>query len=193
MGGFQLMAQLRGSQLPAVIIVTAYDEHAIQAFETGAVDYLLKPVREARLRQALERAGRLLGHPQELAENLARIQSVITPESPVRRAPKIIGKSGEEFFLLKVDEVLAFQADGDLTWILTHKRRYLATENLKSLQGKLYDSGFRRVHRNALVNIEAIRKLSVITSQRWMITLTNGQEFIVSKRQAKNIRDVLHG
>lgn len=193
MGGFQIMSRLGGAHLPAVIIVTAYDEHAIQAFEAGAVDYLLKPVRQARLRQALERAKRLLGHPQELAKDIARIQSVIPPESSVRRSPKIVGKSGDEFFLLKVDEVLAFQADGDLTWILTHKRRYLATENLKSLQGKFHDSGFRRVHRSALVNVDAIRKLSIITSQRWMITLTNGQEFIVSKRQARNIRDVLHG
>ncbi len=193
MGGFETISRLRGSHIPAFVIVTAYDEYAIEAFEAGAIDYLLKPVRQARLRQSLDKVGRLLGHPRQLAEEVARIQDAVPPQVKGERPSKIVGKSGEEFFLLRPDDVLAFQADGDLTWILTQKRRFLATQNLKSLQVKLQSAGFRRVHRNALVNIDAIQKLSIITSQRWMITLTNGQEFIVSKRQAKHVRDVLQG
>lgn len=75
--------------------------------------------------------------------------------------------------------------------IITSKRRYAATQNLKSIEERLRDSSFRRIHRNALVNVEQIRKMSMITSQRWLITLNNGEEFVVSKRQAKNVRDVL--
>jgi DNA-binding LytR/AlgR family response regulator len=86
---------------------------------------------------------------------------------------------------------LAFQAEGDVTWIITAKQRYMATQNLRAIEDRLQNSSFRRIHRNALVNIEQIRKMSIMTSQRWLVTLNNGMEFIVSKRQAKNVRDVL--
>jgi DNA-binding LytR/AlgR family response regulator len=122
---------------------------------------------------------------------LALLQEISPAASGAPKVRKIVGKLGEELFLLSPDEVLAFQADGDVTWIITAKQRFTATQNLKSIEERLRNSSFRRIHRNALVNIEQIRKMSVLTSQRWLITLNNGQEFIVSKRQAKNVHDVL--
>jgi two-component system LytT family response regulator len=193
MDGFELLGRLAGGYMPVTIMVTAYDQHAIRAFEAGAVDYLLKPISQQRLIEALERAKRIRRHPLQVAENLARLQQLVLPSSPgTPKVSKIVGKLDEEYFLLSPDEVLAFQADGDVTWIITAKRRYLATQNLKGIEDRLQNSSFRRIHRNALVNIEQIRKMSMITSQRWLITLNNGEEFIVSKRQAKNVRDVLH-
>src|ERR1035441_4779289 len=67
MSGFEVVRNLAGKHTPIVVIVTAFDEHAIQAFEAGAVDYLLKPVAESRLRKAVERARSMLGHPLEIA------------------------------------------------------------------------------------------------------------------------------
>lgn len=193
MGGFELLNRLSGGHMPVVIMVTAYDRHAVRAFEAGAVDYLLKPVSQARLRQAVDRAVRLQSNPRAVAENIAHLQQVI-PSGPAeeKRIQKIVGKAGDEYYLLSPDEVLAFQADGDLVWILTSKQRYLATQNLKTLEERLADSSFRRIHRNALVNVNQIRKMSMLTSQRWLVTLNDGQEFIVSKRQARHVRDVLH-
>lgn len=192
MNGFELLEHLNGGHLPAIIMVTAYDQHAIRAFEAGAVDYLLKPISQQRLLQSLERARRLSRHPTEAAENLAQLQELAPPDQAGGpRLRKIVGKIGEEYFLLNPQEVLAFQADGDLTWIVTAKQRYLATQNLRAIEDRLQNTSFRRIHRNALVNVEQIRKMSMITSQRWLMTLNNGQEFIVSKRQARNVRDVL--
>ena len=192
MGGFELLNHLTGGYLPAIVMVTAYDEHAIRAFEAGAVDYLLKPASQQRLTQALERARRLVRNPQEAAEHVAHLQQVGAGSSEALKPKKIVGKLGQEFFLLSPQEVLAFQAEGENVWIITAKQRYAATQNLKSIQDRLANSYFRRIHRNALVNVEQIRKMSMITSQRWLLTLTNGQEFVVSKRQAKNVRDVLN-
>ncbi len=192
MGGFELLNQLTGGRMPAIVMVTAFDQHAIRAFEAGTVDYLLKPVSQARLQQAVDRAARLHRNPPALADHLARLQQIAAGSSAESRIRKIVGKAGEEFFLLDPDEVLAFQASGDLVWIVTSKQRYLATQNMKTLEERLSSGSFRRVHRNALVNINQIRKMSMMTSQRWLITLNNGQEFIVSKRQARNVRDVLH-
>ncbi len=193
MGGFELLEHLRGGFLPAIVMVTAYDQHAIRAFEAGAVDYLLKPVSQQRLLQAVERARRISQHPAAVAENIVQLQELAPANSSeLPRFRKIVGKLGEEYFLLNPHEVLAFQAEGDLVWIVTGKQRYLATQSLKVLEDRLRRGPFRRIHRNALINIEQVRKMSMLSSQRWLVTLNNGQEFIVSKRQAKNVRDVIH-
>ncbi|HEX4810236.1 MAG TPA: response regulator [Bryobacteraceae bacterium] len=193
MGGFELLDRLNTGHLPVVIMVTAYDQHAIRAFEAGAVDYLLKPISQQRLGKAVERAQRIFRIPARVAEDIAHLQELAPPVSPsVPKLRKIVGKLGEEYFLLSPQEVLAFQADGDVTWIITAKQRYLATQNLRALENRLQNSSFRRIHRSALVNIEQIRKMSMITSQRWLVTLNNGQEFIVSKRQARSVREVLN-
>jgi DNA-binding LytR/AlgR family response regulator len=189
MGGFELLDRLNGGFIPAVVMVTAYDQYAIRAFEAGAIDYLLKPVSQARLAQALERAQSLLRNPIQAAERVAALQQ-LTPTGPKIR--KIVGKLGDELFLLRLEEILAFEADGELVWIITPKQRFLATENLRSIEERLRNTAFRRIHRKALVNIEQIRKMSVITSQRWLVTLNNGQKFVVSKRRTKNVRDVLN-
>lgn len=182
MDGFEVVRNLSGPRLPVVVIVTAFHQHAIEAFEAGAVDYLLKPVSEARLRKAMERVRNLLGKPLEIAHKLAEI-------NPARR--KVVGRAGREYHLLDADEVLAVQAEGELVWIVTSKRRFLASQTLRTLESSLVSLSFQRVHRNAIVNIDHVRKVAALTSHRWMLTLSNGLEFVVSKRQAHNIRRLL--
>ena len=191
MGGFELLTQLSGGLTPAIVMVTAFDEHAIRAFEAGTVDYLLKPVSQSACNRR-STAPPVAIAIQWLWPGISPACGKIAGVSAEPRIRKIVGKAGEEFFLLDPDEILAFQAAGDLVWIVTSKQRYLATQNLKTLEERLGSGSFRRVHRNALVNMNQIRKMSMMTSQRWLITLNNGQEFIVSKRQARNVRDVLH-
>jgi two-component system, LytTR family, response regulator len=191
MSGFEMLNYIDATPAPVVVIVTAYDQHAIRAYEAGAIDYLLKPVSQTRLAQSLERARRLAANPAQVMERIGRLQE-LSPRKPKEvQIRKVVGKSGEDYFLLDLDEVLAFQADGDLTWILTAKQRYLASQTLKALEEKLKNTSFRRIHRNAMVNLNHIRKLSMITSQRWLMTLSDGHEFVVSKRQAHNVRRLL--
>jgi DNA-binding LytR/AlgR family response regulator len=190
MGGLEVVRRLKhGTHMPVIVIVTAYDKYALQAFEAGAIDYLLKPVSRERLSEAIERARRLTG--REAIERIAQLQEMADP-SAGPRTRRIVGKVGEEYFLLSADEIYAFQADGDLVWILTAKRKYLATQTLKVLEHRLANSSFRRIHRNALVNVDHVRKMSALSSQRWLITLSNGQEFIASKRQARSVRQLLN-
>jgi len=189
MGGLEVVRNLkRGPSMPVIVIVTAYDSYAIQAFEAGAVDYLLKPVGHERLARAVERARRVTG--KEAVEKLARLQEIAGPASGPR-VRKVVGKVGEEFFLLSTADVSAFQADGDTVWIFAAKQKYMATQTLKALEERLENTSFRRIHRNALVNVDHILKMSVLSSQRWLITLSNNQEFIASKRQARAVRELL--
>jgi len=191
LGGFEVIRKLRpGANIPLIVIVTAWDQYAIQAFEEGAIDYLLKPISQERLAQAVDRALKLRARPAEVAQQLANVTEIA--EAPAGRAVRrIVAKSGDEYLLLNAAEVMAFEADGDLVWIITAKKRYLATQSLKVIQDKLRNTNFRRIHRKALVNIDHVRKMSTLSSQRWLLTLANNQEFIVSKRQAHNVRQLL--
>jgi two-component system, LytTR family, response regulator len=193
MGGFEVIQELRsGAHLPVIIVVTAYDQYAIRAFEEGAIDYLLKPVAQPRLLKALDRARELLSRRVGAAETLARLQEVAGAAPGAAGAPrKIVGRSRGEYILLNANEVLAFQAEGELVWIITAKQRYLAAQSLRKIEEKLEGSSFRRVHRNALVNVDHVRKMAALSSNRWLITLHNNQEFIVSKRLARNVREIL--
>lgn len=191
LGGFDVIRKLPlDGQIPMVIIVTAFDQHAIEAFQAGAIDYLLKPISQDRVAQTVERVLKLRTRPAAMAERLANAQEVAEP-AQARPARKIVARSGDEYLLLNAEEVLAFEAEGDLVWIITGKKRYLATQSLKVIQDKLQNTSFRRIHRKALVNIDHVRKMSTLSSQRWMVTLSNNQEFIVSKRQARTVRQIL--
>ena len=189
MSGFEVVRNLNGPSPPAVVIVTAFDQHAIEAFERGAIDYLLKPISEARLHKAVERARVLQGKTAAIAENLSRITSVNETPSAARR--KVVGRVGSEYYLLDADDVLAFQAEGELVWIITMRQRLLASQSLRMIENHLREPQFQRVHRNAIVNVNHVRKMSALSSQRWLLTLSNSLQLVVSKRQAHSIRQLL--
>jgi DNA-binding LytR/AlgR family response regulator len=179
MDGFEVLRKLKGGHLPVIVIVTAFDQYPVQAFEAGALDYLLKPVSEARLRKAVERALNLRDRP------------LMHAELRVSGGPKIVGRRGGDYILLDADEILAFQAEGELVWIVTSENRLMATQSLRSLEEHLPQQQFQRVHRNALVNVNHVRKLSALSSQRWLVTLSNATQLVVSKRQAHSLRRLL--
>ncbi len=173
--GFAVARNLAGRETPVIIYITAYQEHALQGFETGAVDYLLKPVRRERLEAALEKARR----------QLAGLRAPAAPESP----RKIAGKMGDHIHMLNAADVIAFQADGELVFVLTAAGRYFADGSLKTLEQRLDPRLFRRVHRKTIINIDHIRTISPLSSKRWMLKMSNGLEVVVSKRLAGLVRE----
>jgi len=193
-GGFEVIRRLPDGVIPVIVIVTAYDQHAIRAFDAGALDYLLKPVSQERLGKALERTRALRAKKADVAESLVRLNEADdaggsggTPQ----KSRKVVGRIGEAYYLLDLDDVLGFQAEREIVWVITARQRYMATQALRHIETRLKDSVFQRVHRNALVNVNHVRKMTPLTSQRWMLTLSNGQEFIVSKRLAREVRQML--
>ena len=88
MSGFELLERLSGGHLPAIVMITAYDQHAIRAFEAGAVDYLLKPISHQRLVQAVEHAKRLFRNPGESAEIIAHLQELAPARGLARKGPE---------------------------------------------------------------------------------------------------------
>ena len=172
------------------VFVTAFDQFAVQAFEAGAVDYLLKPVSEDRLRKAVDRARSMQGRPLETVNDADQIAAIgDTPHSVEQR--KVVGRNGAEYFLLDADEILVFQAERELVWIVTAQQRLLATQPLRDIESRLAGTHFQRVHRNAIVNVNHVRKMSALSGHRWLLTLSNSLQIVVSKRQAHHIRQIL--
>jgi two-component system LytT family response regulator len=183
MDGFEVARQLDGAACPYIVFVTAYEHDAVRAFEAGAVDYLLKPVRPARLARCLARV-------RQLQSKVLPSASQVGVEFPPTTSPrKILGRIGPEVFPIDIREIAAFQAERELVWIITAKQRYLATETLGKLELKLASMGFARVHRSALVNLDRVKKMVPLSSHRWLLVLDSRQEFVVSKRQVKSVQD----
>ena len=170
--GLAVVRSLRGAHTPQIIFVTAYERHALEAFEVGAIDYLLKPVRRERLEKAIEKARRQLKSP-----------------AAAQGPKKIVGRRGADLYLLDPAEIVAFQADGELVHIVTTGQRYLSDHSLKVLEEKLERPRFRRVHRGTLINTDHLRKISPLSSRRWLLKMSNGFEAVVSKRLASAIRE----
>ena len=171
--GLAVVRSLRQERKPLIIFVTAYERHAAEAFEVDAIDYLLKPVRHERLERAIAKAERQLRAAPANAE-----------------APrKIVGRRGTDMYLVDPAEIIAFQAEGELVHLITTTQRFLSEHSLKALEEKLDAPRFRRIHRRTIINTDHIRRISPLSSKRWMLKMSNGFEAIVSKRLAKSMRE----
>jgi two-component system, LytTR family, response regulator len=176
--GFTVARSLKGSRLPLVIFVTAHDNRAVDAFEMGAVDYLLKPVRRERIEGALVKARR------QMAAEAPPLVTVA--QSGPRR---IVGRLGGDYHMLDTSSVIAFQAEGETVYILTAAGRFLAEHPLRVLEEKLPSPPFRRIHRKTIINTDHIKRISPLSSKRWLLKMSTGLEVIVSKRMAGAIRE----
>jgi two-component system LytT family response regulator len=156
--------KLDGAASPYIVFVTAYDHHVIRAFDAGAVDYLLKPVPEARL-------ARCLAHVRQLQRKaLPSLKQVAAEFSRTTPPRKVLGRIGHEVFPIDIREIVAFQTERELVRIITAKRRYLATETLGKIELRLAPMGFARVHRSALVNLDRVTKMAPLSSQPSLAT-----------------------
>lgn len=171
--GLAVVRSLRGDKKPLIIFVTAFERYALDAFDVDAVDYLLKPVRRERLEKAILKAERQLkgSHGAGAAPR------------------KIVGRRGTDMYLLDPAEIIAFQAEGELVHIIAGEQRYLADHSLKVFESKLEQPRFRRIHRATIINTDHIRKISPLSSKRWLLKMSNGFEAVVSKRLASAIRE----
>ena len=185
----------RETPAPALVFVTAFDRHAIEAFEVNAVDYLLKPVDTARLEQALARARRRLsveraGDP--VNDQLERIVKIMANRQ-IRR-DQVAVKAGDRFLLVQAEEIIyASLADESITIVTGQITGTANYRTLDELQGRLDPEVFWRVHRSHLVNINKIKEIVPWFSRNYILRMkdTKGTEIPVSRSQTKRLRDYL--
>ena len=165
---------------PAVIFTTAFDEYALQAFDSEAVAYLLKPIRAEKLRAALAKAARL-SRPQ--------LQQVaVAAREPAQRSH--IGARGRDGLkLIPVEEVFCFQADQKYTTVKHQKGEDLIEDSLKTLEEE-FSATFVRIHRNALVNTKYLERIARDASGQHFVHLRGLPEALeVSRRMAGDLKD----
>jgi two-component system LytT family response regulator len=191
--GLGVVRLIRRDRLPLVAFVTAYDEFAVQAFEMNAVDYLLKPVERPRLHDTLERARERLeartGADAAAHVRAAASQYAAAVAPPLARVP--VRHRGDTL-LVPVAQIASLVAEGELLHITTKAgERHTINYRLKDLESRLDASRFVRIERGALVNIDAIVRVSPLPGGMYLIALGNGQELRASRLQSRLLREGL--
>ena len=197
--GFQALQRAGLVNAPAVIFVTAYDEHALRAFEVNAVDYLLKPYDDARFAAALQRAKDEVRRRQadtvnaRLHQLLDYLQQAPQPAAaPAENASdRILLKSSGEIFFLKAEEIDWIEAEGDYMKFHVSGRTHLMRETMARLEARLDPKKFIRIHRSTIVNIDRLRKLSPSFAGEYAVILHDGTKLKLSRGYHERIATLL--
>jgi two-component system LytT family response regulator len=185
--GFAVLRALAPEELPMVVFVTAFDEHAMRAFDSRALDYLLKPLDQARFDAAMERVktqwrGRRSGPRRELLDLLAHDKRFLERLS-VRKA--------EHMVVLRVEEIDWIRAEGNYVRIHAGGAAYLHRETLARLEAELDPGHFLRIHRGTLVNLERIREVHPLFYGDCQVVLRDGTRLTLSRRFRDRARTAL--
>ena len=176
----------------AVIFTTAFDEYALQAFKLNSVDYLLKPIDDEELAQAVNKYKSRVSQPQKVALNFEDIKKLLST-TPVEREYKqrFTTRIGQHLKMITVDEIECFYSENKGTYAATTEgRNYLLDTTLEQLENDLFPKVFFRVSRKFYVNINAINDIISYTNSRLQIKLNNWkeQEIIVSRERVKDFK-----
>jgi len=184
LNGFEVLQQL--ADPPAVVFVTAFDEYAVKAFDADALDYILKPFEAERLERAVARVRERLAGASASAK--AAVQHAAKRAGPVRR---LAAKRGSRFVIVPVKDIFRVAIEDKLVFAHTEKERFLVERTISDLETLLEPSGFLRISRGELVNIEMVRELIPWFSGTWRVRLAGGGEHDVSRERAKRLREVM--
>lgn len=193
--GLGVVRMLRKNAMPLIAFVTAYDEYAVKAFELNAVDYLLKPVETARLRETINRAQERLEQNDWRGAESQRLNAAADEYEQATRPPlleRIPVRQRDEIVIVPVKEVASIVAEGELLRLTTAKNEsYTLTYRLKDLEARLDPAKFIRLGRGVLANLEMLRRVSALPGGTYVATLANGQQLNVSRLQGRILREQL--
>ncbi|MGA2747652.1 MAG: LytTR family DNA-binding domain-containing protein [Verrucomicrobiota bacterium] len=159
LNGFDVLEAIAPELVPLVIFTTAHDEHAIRAFDVNALDYLLKPFKQARFKAALQRAREQLAARSGGAAD-PRLASLLDGlRAPTRGVPRILVKSPDHILFLKAEEIDHIEAAGNYLVLHAGKDRHIVRETMAAMEAKLGPAGFMRISRSAMVNLNRIGQL----------------------------------
>jgi two-component system, LytTR family, response regulator len=179
-------------KMPLVIFATSYDDHALQAFETNAIAYLLKPIEPERLALALDRARRLLGSTEERVEDTERVHALAESS---KRLHRIVCRKGTQLLLLDPSEALWFYVEGGIVRAQIGSENYWVNYQLNQLEAGLDPNLFFRSRREILVNLLKVKAVKPYDRSTFMLVMddSHSTELLVSERQAKELRSRLPG
>jgi two-component system LytT family response regulator len=196
--GIGVVRMLKRNRMPLIAFVTAYDRYAVRAFELNAVDYLLKPVEPARLREALDRAQDRLERAEHRAlrsESAGRIDAAVAEyehTAPLARLERIPVRRRGEIVFVQVRDLVSIVAEGELLHLRTRQNeKHTISHRLRDIEARVDANRFLRLGRGVLVNLDAIRRIVPLPGGAYTVVLQNHEEFRVSRIQSRIVRDRL--
>jgi two-component system LytT family response regulator len=199
--GFQLLARLETPALPAIIFVTAHDEHALRAFEVHALDYLLKPYSRARFLDAFHRAReqleresaaaadrRLLGL---LAELRARESGGAATPATTHEHERLVVKSDGRMFFVRPADIDWVEASANYVRLHARGESYQLRESMKRMEERLPRGTFVRIHRSAIVNLDRVREMQPWFHGEYVVILADGTKLTASRAYAGRLRELM--
>ena len=188
MSGIQVLERLRAlDPPPAVVFTTAHDQYAVAAFELQAVDYLLKPFGARRLLAALERARQALA-AHDTSQLLERARSVFATPGAGLALERIFVRDGSAVIPLALGAIERIEAQDDYVMIHAAGRRYLVGLRVASLEARLPNPPFLRVHRSHIVNLDHVERMVALDDSRLEVRLKSGAKVPVSRLRSQEIR-----
>ena len=182
--GFEMLELL--DELPKIIFTTAYNEYAVKAFETGAVDYLLKPFSNSRLLDAIEKAR----HQVSMGEKLASVKQVMQQnEGNIER---VVVKNGSEISIIPVSDIIYIESQDDYVMINTADAHFLKHDTMKFYETGLDTGKFVRIHRKYIVAIVAIKQIELYKKDSYLLWLHQGEKLTISKSGYKKLKKILN-
>jgi two-component system LytT family response regulator len=176
LSGLETLARMP-EERPYVVFVTAHPEHALEAWNVGAVDYILKPLERERLAKALDRARNLLDRGLAMHE--------VAHESP---SPRLAIPTNDGAVLVAIRDVTHAVFDGSLVTIHTRERNVLTDQTLQDLESKLPSQSFVRVHRRAILNLDHVERLEATPSGGYLAHVGGGSRVDISRQAARQLR-----
>lgn len=188
--GFGVLGAIPPAQRPWVVFVTAYDEHAVRAFEVNAIDYLLKPVEPRRFEAAIVRVRERLAQPASVRD--AALEAVL---AELRRArghtTRLVVRDGNKVSFVRPEEIDWIDAAGNYARLHVGGATHLLREPLKVLEARLDPERFLRVHRSAIVNLERITSVEPYFHGEYVLTLRDGTRLTSSRTHSARLRTYL--
>ena len=197
---FEIIEEIGVDAMPVVIFITAYDRHALKAFEVHALDYVLKPIDPARLRDAFERAASMLALRRgvTLADRLEGLLAERSiggggvPTAPSSSTGRFVARDGERLVLIDVDRIDWFESMGNYARVHSGGRQYVMRTTMDAIARRLAGNpNFVRVRRSAVVNVRAIAALERYAKSAYLIRLPGGANVISSRFYLSGIRALL--
>jgi two-component system LytT family response regulator len=192
MDGFRVIEEIGAERMPPVIFVTAFDEHAVRAFDVHALDYILKPIDPDRFAVALGRARMMKENPPAygLASRLnALLEHLGAGSTYIER---IMVRHPGRLTFIPVNDVHWIEAEGDYVHVHTEGKKTLVRDKIGDLEQKLNPAEFVRIHRSAIVRIARIRELQPAPTGEYAVVLHDGQRLTLSRTYRDNVFAALH-
>lgn len=190
--GLSMLEQVDPKFFPEIVFVTAYNEHAVSAFDAGAIDYILKPINPERLKRTLDRVRRklLTGDGSTVERKISDLLAVF-PRSGGQYLERIAVHHDERIRFLNVGQIDWICSLGNYIEIHSRDNKFLLRETMSGIESKLDPQAFVRIRRSTIVRIERIEELQTLFGGEFAVVLKDGTEFTSSRRYRKHIESLV--